>query len=146
MKENRFLRFWSAYKESILLLCAVGLYVLGMYLLHIPCPIKLLTGVSCPGCGMTRAYASLLRLDFSAAFAYHPLWPLIPILLVLLPIFHRKNFRLAFNLTIWGFVIAMIALYLYRIFILHDPILSASPADGLIGRAIRGIIALFHPE
>ena len=41
-----------------------------------PCPLLLLTGLQCPLCGMTRAAASLLRLDFAAAFAYHALWPL----------------------------------------------------------------------
>ena len=41
-----------------------------------PCPLLLLTGLQCPLCGMTRAAASLLRLDFAAAFSYHALWPL----------------------------------------------------------------------
>lgn len=30
-------------------------------------------GFPCPGCGMTRAFFSLLRLDFAAAWGYHPL-------------------------------------------------------------------------
>lgn len=37
------------------------------------CPFKWFFGIPCPGCGMLRACLSLLRLDFSAAFAYHPL-------------------------------------------------------------------------
>ncbi|HEX5722392.1 MAG TPA: DUF2752 domain-containing protein [Acidimicrobiia bacterium] len=41
------------------------------------CPFALLTGSACPGCGMTRALAHLFRGDWSAAWAFHPLAPLL---------------------------------------------------------------------
>ena len=47
-------------------------------LLGIGCPIRYLTGVSCPGCGMTRAWLSVLHLHLGEAFAYHPLFWLVP--------------------------------------------------------------------
>ena len=34
----------------------------------IPCPIHLLTGLSCPGCGITRMFMALFRLDFQTAW------------------------------------------------------------------------------
>lgn len=37
------------------------------------CPFALCTGTACPGCGMTRAAASLIKGDFSGALLYHPL-------------------------------------------------------------------------
>ena len=43
------------------------------------CPIRLVTGVSCAGCGMTRAWLSVLRLDLRQAFYYHPLFLLPPV-------------------------------------------------------------------
>jgi hypothetical protein len=46
------------------------------------CPIALLTGVPCPGCGMTRAASALLRGDLTLALDYHPLIPLIAMLTV----------------------------------------------------------------
>lgn len=46
------------------------------------CPIALLTGVACPGCGMTRAASALLRGNIDLALDYHPLIPLIALLLV----------------------------------------------------------------
>ena len=46
------------------------------------CPIALFTGVACPGCGMTRAASALLRGNFDRALDYHPLIPLIALLLV----------------------------------------------------------------
>ena len=34
------------------------------------CPFKLLTGVPCPGCGMTRAYLHLLKVTYKALFIF----------------------------------------------------------------------------
>ncbi|HLU47706.1 MAG TPA: DUF2752 domain-containing protein [Planctomycetota bacterium] len=41
-------------------------------LLLIPCPIRSLTDVPCPGCGMTRALLSIARGDLSTAWRFHP--------------------------------------------------------------------------
>lgn len=46
----------------------------------IPCPVHLITGLNCPGCGVSRMLLSLLRLDFAAAFRYNA------VLLCMLPI------------------------------------------------------------
>ncbi len=55
------------------------------------CPMKLIFGIDCPGCGMTRACKAFLRLDFVAAFQYHSLFP-IPILVCIYLIFRKKLF------------------------------------------------------
>ncbi|MCL2406170.1 MAG: DUF2752 domain-containing protein [Defluviitaleaceae bacterium] len=36
-------------------------------------------GLPCPACGLTRAFISLARLEFSQAFAYHPLFFMVPV-------------------------------------------------------------------
>ena len=41
------------------------------------CPVALLTGTACPGCGMSRAMAWLLRGDWDRSIRYHPLAPLV---------------------------------------------------------------------
>ena len=41
------------------------------------CPIALLTGTACPGCGMSRAMAWLLRGEWDRSVGYHPLAPLV---------------------------------------------------------------------
>lgn len=46
-------------------------------LLFYRCPFKLITGLDCPGCGLTRAFCSILLGDFQAAVMYHPLSLLI---------------------------------------------------------------------
>lgn len=49
--------------------------------IHIPCPIKHVTGFDCPGCGMTRLSLSLLEGDLYQAFRYNSL------IFILLPLF-----------------------------------------------------------
>ena len=67
-------------KEQVTAVLAVALFYGALQLAGITCPIKYITGISCPGCGMTRAWLSLLlRGDLKAAFHYHPLfWILVP--------------------------------------------------------------------
>ncbi len=48
-----------------------------LLLLMYHCPFSYILGISCPGCGMTRSFISVLMLDFNKAFYYHPLWWLI---------------------------------------------------------------------
>ena len=43
----------------------------------VACPFKLVTGLRCPLCGMTRATLSLLRGDLPASLAMHPVGPLV---------------------------------------------------------------------
>lgn len=48
-----------------------------IFCLFYRCPFKLFLHVECPGCGMTRAMISVLKLDFRQAFTYHPLFPIV---------------------------------------------------------------------
>lgn len=68
---------------GLLLVAAVGIgYALWVNLTHlsIPCPFHAITGLQCPGCGVTRMCLALLRLDVSGA------WKANPALLLLLPL------------------------------------------------------------
>lgn len=56
------------------------LFVAVLAYFHVPCMFKTLFGIPCFGCGMTRAYLSLLHLDLAAAFSYHPMFWSVPIL------------------------------------------------------------------
>ena len=58
-----------------LILLAVAIYaLLAIRGISIPCLLRKFTGFLCPGCGNTRAAISLLKLDFSCAFTYNPLF------------------------------------------------------------------------
>lgn len=48
----------------------------------LPCLFRMLTHIPCPGCGMTRSIAALVRGDVALSFRYHPLGP--PLLLAAL--------------------------------------------------------------
>jgi Protein of unknown function (DUF2752) len=43
------------------------------------CPFRRLTGLPCPGCGLTRAFAHLAKGEWSAAVLDHPLAPLLAV-------------------------------------------------------------------
>lgn len=77
---------------------------LGMYSITVGCPFRRLTAIPCPFCGMTRAVLSALRLDFTSAFNYHPLFFLIPLLGLFL-LFHVKK---GSRLPKWFFYIVYI--------------------------------------
>ena len=67
---------------KLLLFGLFGVLLAVWYFLDLPCVIRHITGLPCPGCGMSRAWLSVLRLNFGEAFRYHPLFWSIPILAI----------------------------------------------------------------
>lgn len=109
---------------------------LALYLLDIGCVFRLMTGIPCPGCGMTRAWLAALRLDFAAAFAYHPLFWVVPIAFVLA--FVRdgaasNKLKRGIDIVIAVLCVLVVAVWVVRL---------VDPADaGLLfgGRALAGV-------
>ena len=62
------------------LLAGMVALVLTAVRLKMPCLLRLVTGIPCPTCGMTRAWLSCFRLELGAAFTYHPMFWSIPVL------------------------------------------------------------------
>jgi hypothetical protein len=61
-----------------MVLAAIGLFHLILTYLGFPgwtCPIFLATGVPCPGCGLSRAAAALLKGDWKAMVKFHAFTP-----------------------------------------------------------------------
>jgi len=58
---------------ALILLGIGALYALFVHItgLAVPCPIRLVTGLECPGCGVSRMMMSIFRLDLRAAFHYN---------------------------------------------------------------------------
>ena len=76
----------------------------------VTCPIKYITGISCAGCGMSRAWISLLHFNIHDAFMYHPLFFLPPIVVIV---------------------------YLYRMFIGDGNVVVFEPQNNIVFRIIR---------
>lgn len=65
-------------KLALAILGTAGL-ILALFAFGIPgwqCPLLHLTGVPCPGCGLTRATYWLLRGDFRTALTFHAFAPI----------------------------------------------------------------------
>jgi hypothetical protein len=84
-----------------LILVGVGVLQTGLFLAHLPgwpCPFKALTGLPCPGCGLTTAIAELLGGDWRGAIATHAFAPvfvvafLVMLAAVVLPEPQRRRF------------------------------------------------------
>lgn len=67
-------------KSKLIITVAITAYTVIAYLAKFPCIILKITGVHCPGCGMTRAILSALRFDFLSAFKYHAMFWSLPLL------------------------------------------------------------------
>lgn len=66
-------------KEKLISCALILAVVIVMYIFRVPCLFKLVFGIPCPGCGITRAYISLFRLDFTQAFAYNKMFWAVPV-------------------------------------------------------------------
>ncbi|MCF0259030.1 MAG: DUF2752 domain-containing protein [Erysipelotrichaceae bacterium] len=72
------------------------------------CPVKFVTGLSCPGCGMTRAAIALLHLDFAASWYWHPmLIPTIAAGAVWIWFLSKRDERKS-NAVLWIWAVSMI--------------------------------------
>ena len=83
----------------------LGYYFIYIKLLKIGCPIRYIWGIKCPGCGMTRAYQALLKGDVGAAYQHHPLFYLVPIMLVVW-VFGRC-FPKKFQIVFWSLIASL---------------------------------------
>jgi len=124
-------------KKPTLIITLIGIGAI-LYLWH--CPFRFLLGISCPGCGMKSALLALLRLDFSAAFYYHPLWPLVVLVVVYYGLVLLKIYKLTPGKQRAYFVAIMIlfiGFYLYRLLVAEAVILRWHTADGWLFKLFK---------
>ncbi len=122
-------------KAGILAFITVAFVYMLMAYMGVGCPIKFITGISCAGCGMSRAWIALLHFDIVSAFYYHPLfW--MPVFVLILYLMKKK--------IPWGPIIVLfIVVYIIRMADHSQDIVVANIHDGFIFRMIRFIHNLF---
>jgi len=103
------------------------------------CPILFFTGIPCMGCGMTRACLALLRLDFSVAFSCHPLYFLLPALVIFV-LFYDKIPKKPRNICLTAIIFLFIIVYLVRLCNPTDTIVKIHLSDGFFYRIANTIL------
>ena len=126
-------------KDRLKILIIIFVIYLPFHLLHIGCPIKFITGISCPGCGMTRAVLSALTLQFQEAFYYHPLFWLSPIMIFL---YLFEGYLKKGIVKISGVLIVSVFLIIYiiRLFILQNDVVKIDTMSGFMIKLIHYIV------
>lgn len=122
----------SRFKEPFTLVLGALGYALLLKTLNISCPILKLTGISCPGCGMTRALISALQFNFAKAFYFHPLWLIFIIFSVLLIILYIYEKKKMFKLFLGFTIVLFIFTYILRLFLYENDIVNINIEQGLI--------------
>ena len=109
----------------IALLAGVLLYMTVMVKLRIYCPIRYVTGIPCPGCGMSRALGCLLRLNIIGSLRCNP--ALLPCLVSVFVMVNRETILLErVSMRVKDIIIGtgfgiVIAVYLIRMIFFEIP-------------------------
>lgn len=125
-------------KELICAVTAVVVLYTAMESIGITCPIKFITGISCAGCGMSRAWLAFLRLDMAKAFEYHPLFWLPPIAVIVLLCKSKINIKI-YKIFIFTIILMFAIVYICRLIWSGDDIVVFEPQNNILFRIIRVI-------
>ena len=90
------------------------------------CPFKALTGVPCPGCGMTRAMLSITKGDFRGAFGYNPFSFFLLFMLVISVVPGKQAEKLSSIVPVimnYVFIVVLVAVLFYWFFARLLPLL-----------------------
>lgn len=123
-------------KSRLLLSLLILVFYTFLSLFNAGCPIKYFTGISSPGCGMTRAVLAALRLDFKAAFYYHPLFLLTPFMYFLFLfdfLFPPRIYKITWIMIIVIFLIT----YFYRLIVTKSDIVNIDIMSGIVLKLIQ---------
>jgi len=95
----------------------IAYFALFRRIIYTICPVVLLTGYPCPGCGLTRATIKLLKFDFYGAWQMHPFIYVIVILAMFFCInryFLDNKYLKILKTGVIIASVAMIAFYIWR--------------------------------
>ncbi len=119
----------------IVIITIIAIYTV-FHIVGIGCPIKFLTGISCAGCGMTRAWFHALQFNFRAAFYYHPLWLLAPVLIILLLLYQKLNKKF-FIASLTTIVLIFIIVYIIRLISPNDTVVIIDISQSAVIKLLK---------
>ncbi len=139
--KNRYKVFKSEHRDILgalkflLGFCLVYGVILILTPLTIPCIFRIVTGFYCPGCGITRFFSDLFRLEFESAISQNlafavlfPLWLIIGVIEFLFnPYFLRKNSPIN-KFLLWFSIIFLVLFTVMR----NIPMFSYLSPGGII--------------
>lgn len=104
------------------LICIVVYIIAGNLFAGKICPLRMICGLPCPGCGITRAFLLVLQGKFYEATMMHPFWIAVVLIVVLYLAFRylggnlrqSKKIVRALRICLIAILILCIAYYIYR--------------------------------
>ena len=121
--------------DLLLSIIMIGIIILALFILDIGCPTRYLTGICCPGCGMTRAVIHLAKFDIRGALYYHPLVWTLPII-VLLFVYKNKINHILLNALLIVIIALFIVVYIVRIFDVENEVLCIDITNSFVYKLI----------
>lgn len=103
----------------------------------IGCPIQFITGISCAGCGMTRAWISFLTGNMQNAFYYHPVF-FLPLFFVLLVLVKKRIPEGIYKKMAAGIIVIFLAVYIVRMLNPNDTIIRFDVKNGFLFQLLHG--------
>lgn len=125
-------------KQDWSMIAAIALLYLLMEGIGITCPIKFLTGISCAGCGMSRAWMALLKGDLTKALQFHPL-VFLPLPALTMLLFRSRMPQRLFRAGMALIITAALAVYLIRMADPTDHIVVFEPQNGAVLQILQWV-------
>ena len=122
--------------EAITAVTAVVILYVVLESFGVTCPIKYITGISCAGCGMSRAWIALLHFNIHDAFMYHPLFFLPPVVVIVMLLKSKINIKI-YKIFMFTMACAFVIVYLYRMFMDSGNVVVFEPQNNIVFRIIR---------
>jgi len=122
--------------------CLIAItFLYGIFgILGIGCLIKFLSGASCLGCGMTRAWIAVIHFDIKKAYEYHPLFPLPLFWLIVFICRKRLNAKLV-RILFYISIAMFFEVYIVRLIDKTDKVVTFNLQDGLIYKLLKSFLS-----